>query len=83
MRDTTLVRATVVTDDSTGCYEVGELDFGVPGTTADWLDAAPDRPKRLADWLRMLADKCEKREAPFLSFRDATNATVIQMPNRE
>lgn len=65
MRDMKLVEASVITDDSTGCYDVGELDFGVPGTTKQWLDGDPARPKKLADWLRWLADKCEKRESPF------------------
>jgi len=68
MQDKELLKITVVTDDSTGCYTVGELDFGVPGTTDEWLNTAPDRPKRLADWLRFLAERCEKRETPFQRF---------------
>ena len=65
MRDMKLVEASVVIDDSTGCYEVGELDFGVPSTTVAWLDAEPGRRKKLADWLRWLAEKCEYGESPF------------------
>lgn len=69
MRDMKLVEVTVVTDDSTGNYIVGELDFGVPGTTPDWLDEDASRAKQLADWMRWLADQCEKRERPFESFK--------------
>jgi hypothetical protein len=65
MRDMKLVEASVVMDDSTGNYSVGELDFGVPGTTVPWLDAKPDRRKALAEWLRWLADQCEKGKRPF------------------
>jgi hypothetical protein len=65
MRDMKLVEASVVMDDSTGCYSVGELDFGVPGTTVPWLEREPGRRKKLADWLRWLADRCEKAESPF------------------
>lgn len=65
MRDMKLVEASVVTDDSTGNYSVGELDFGIPGTTVPWLEAKPERRKKLADWLRWLADACEKGERPF------------------
>lgn len=31
MQDQTLLKITVVTDDSTGMYQVGELDFGKTG----------------------------------------------------
>lgn len=65
MRDMKLVEVSVVTDDSTGNYSVGELDFGIPATTYDWLKAQPDRRQKLADWLRWLADACEKKTRPF------------------
>ena len=68
MRDQKLLEVTVITDTETGDYTVGELDFGVPATTTDWLDGQDDRAKKLADWLRWLADRCEKRESPFMSF---------------
>jgi len=65
MQDKVLLTVTTVTDDSTGCYVVGALDFGIPGTTDEWLNRSPDNPKRLADWMRMLADRCENRQIPF------------------
>jgi hypothetical protein len=73
MQDKLLVKVTVVTDTETGDHIVGELDFGVPATTPDWLDAQPSRAKVLADWMRWLADRCEARESPFSSF-----AQVVQ-----
>jgi hypothetical protein len=65
MQDQVLLKITVITDDDTGCYSVGDLDFGVPGTYIDWLEAEPDRRKRMADHLRWLAEKCERNESPF------------------
>ena len=65
MRDKTLLTVSVVADDSTGLYEIGELDYGVPVETSDWLDADPGRRKLLADWLRMLATKVEAKKSPF------------------
>jgi hypothetical protein len=70
MQDRDLVKVTVVTDDDTGMYGVGDLDFGIPMTTIDWLDAKPERAKKLADWMRWLADQCEKRERPFNSLKE-------------
>ena len=65
MQDMRLVSATVITDDETGCYDEGELDFGIPSTTVPWLEAEPGRRQKLADWLRWLAERCEKSESPF------------------
>ena len=65
MRDMKLLEVTVVTDDSTGCYTIRELDFSVPSTANEWLNEDGGNAKKLADWLRYLATKCEIREAPF------------------
>lgn len=73
MRDRDLVKVTVVTDDETGDYHIGELDFGIPMTTIDWLDEKPARAKELADWMRWLADQCEKRDSPFASLSGITS----------
>jgi len=54
-----------VTDDSTGIWCIDELEYGVPIVTRDWLDARDGRREALARWLRMLADACEARRAPF------------------
>lgn len=35
MQDTELFKITKITDDSTGIYSVGELDFGIPGGAQD------------------------------------------------
>jgi hypothetical protein len=35
MQDIELFKITKVTDDSTGIYTVGELDFGIPGGSQD------------------------------------------------
>lgn len=65
MRDMKLVEASVVTDDDTGIWSIGEMEYGVPGTTVPWLESDPGNRKKLAEWLRMLADNCEAKKAPF------------------
>ena len=65
MRDQVLVSATVVVDTETDSYSVGDLDFSIPATTLDWLDAAAGRSIRLADWLGWLAYQCKNRTGPF------------------
>ncbi len=65
MRDRQLFYVSVVTDDETGIYNIGEFDYGVPATTQNWLAANPEKRKPLAEWTRMLADRIESGEAPF------------------
>ena len=68
MQDKILVSATVITDDETGCYDVGSLDFAVPCSTYDWLDQVPDRREKLAKHLEWLAMQCRTNNSPFESF---------------
>jgi hypothetical protein len=65
MQDRILVSATVITDDSTGCYVVGELDFQVPCSTIEWLEKEPERRELLARHLEWLAAKCRSKKSPF------------------
>jgi hypothetical protein len=65
MQDKILVSATVITDDDTGCYEVGELDYRVPAITIDWLNHEPGRREKLAKHLERLAISCRAGESPF------------------
>jgi len=65
MQTKCLVSVDRIPDDETGIYPVGELDFGVPYSTIDWLDGDPSRAKKLAAYMRHLASQCENREFPF------------------
>ena len=65
MRDEKLLYVSRVVDDSTGIWQVGELEFGVYGTCTEWLKNQSARRDKLADWLQMLADACRNYEAPF------------------
>lgn len=64
MQDKVLLKVTVVTDDDTGIYQIGELDFGIPYTTHDYLKDTKNREK-LADWLKWLSEQCRKSKSPF------------------
>jgi hypothetical protein len=64
MRDKTLLRITVITDDDTGIHQIGELDFGIPISTNDWLEKTDNR-KKLADWLLWLSNQCRDSKSPF------------------
>ena len=63
MTDEILLSITRVTDDSTGCYTVGELDFGIHGACMDYIKDKENR-KKLADWLEMLSKRCRNNEIP-------------------
>ena len=65
MQDKVLLKVTIITDDDTGCYDVGELDFRVPLTTNDWLQSDPKNRTRLTEHLRWLAAACEEERPPF------------------
>ncbi len=65
MRDVTLLEITTVTDDNTGIWQIGELDFGKTGYCEDFLEKPGNREKFVA-WLRMLADAAENGKSPFL-----------------
>jgi hypothetical protein len=60
MQDEVLLKVTVITDDETGIYEVGQLDFGLPYKTHKYLETPKNREK-LADWLKWLSDQCRVR----------------------
>lgn len=66
MQDKTLLKITVITDDSTGMYQIGELDFGKTGYCEDFLRNKNNR-KKFVDWLRWLADCAENGKAPFFA----------------
>ena len=66
MRDKVLLEVTVVTDDSTGMWEIGELEYGAHvGSLREYLRDKPANRVKLADWLQMLANKCRDDKAPF------------------
>jgi len=65
MIDEILLTVSVVTDDSTGIWEIGELEFGVKGTCLEYLNRKPENRNKLANWLEMLARKCRSEQAPF------------------
>jgi hypothetical protein len=65
MKDTILLSVTRIVDDSTGCYNVGDLDFSVPCSTDEWLEKSPNNRQKLSEWLRWLASRCEEKRPPF------------------
>lgn len=65
MQDQVLLTITTVTDDDTGMYQIGELDFGIMGHCEPFLKKPGNRAKFVA-WLRWLADAAENGESPFL-----------------
>ncbi len=71
MRDEILLTVSVVTDDSTGIWDVGELEFGRTGACLEYLNREPENKNKLADWLEMLAQKCRDGQAPFYQEVDA------------
>lgn len=64
MQDHILLTVTVVTDDDTGMYQIGELDFGIRGTCGNYIEK-PENREKLANWLQMLADRCRNSQSPF------------------
>lgn len=64
MQDQVLLKVTIVTDDDTGIYNIGELDFGILGPCYQYIEN-PENRERLADWLQMLADRCRNSQTPF------------------
>ena len=67
MQDRVLLTVTEVTDDSTGIWEVGELEFGIMAACGKYLESHQENRKKLADWLLMLSNKCRASESPFHS----------------
>jgi hypothetical protein len=65
VKDRQLFEVSVVVDDDTGIWDIGELDYGVPVETSDWLDAVPGRRARLAAYVRNLANSIESGRPPF------------------
>ena len=65
MQSAILLTIEVVIDDSTGIWDIGELEFGVRGTCLEYLKSKPENRVKLADWLQMLSNKCRTDQAPF------------------
>lgn len=64
MQDVVLLKITMITDDDTGIYKIGELDFGKTGYCEKFLEKPGNREKFVAR-LRQLADAAENGEQPF------------------
>ena len=64
MRDETLLEITVITDDETGLYQVGDLDYGIPIACHRYL-TIPGNRQKLADWLYKLSELCRNGKSPF------------------
>lgn len=65
MQDRILMTINEVTDDSTGIWSVGELEFGIKHTCIEYLESKPENRKLLSDWLKMLSERCASGEHPF------------------
>jgi hypothetical protein len=74
MRDQILLTITVITDDDTGIYQVGELDFGKTGHCETFLAKAENR-EMFVEHLRWLADAAENGTSPFLPHNKRLNDT--------
>jgi len=59
-----LVKLTIVADDSTGMYHVGEIDYGICFGVSQWLKDDARRAEAVK-MLRWLADRLEAKERPF------------------
>jgi len=57
-----LVTIDLITDDDTGMYSGDEFDFGLHGLLRDYVEKDPERKKRLAKFIRQLADNIESTE---------------------
>ena len=68
MQDKELLCITVITDDETGIYKIGELDFGKTGYCEDFIKK-PGNRKKFVEWLRWLADAAENGKPPFFPLR--------------
>lgn len=64
MKNKKLIKITVVTDDDTGIYDIGEMDYSVPYATKEWA-VDPGNREKLAAWLDDLALMCRNAEPPF------------------
>ena len=64
MQDRKLITITVVADDDTGIYGVGDMDYSMPYATKEWV-AIPENREKLAGWLNELALACRRTEPPF------------------
>jgi len=62
------IEVTLITDDSTGCYIIGDLDFGIGGWVPDWFKRNPEKREQVAKWLEWLAKQCREKEPPFSEF---------------
>lgn len=58
MQDQVLLTVTIVTDDETGVWNIGDLDYSILGTCRQYIETSLENRERLADWLQMLADRC-------------------------
>ena len=59
------IEVSIVRDDPTGIYQIGELDFGVNGWVRDWLKNNSEDRERLALWLEWMGGQCRKKQPPF------------------
>lgn len=60
-----LINITVVTDDSTGIWSPGELDFGRTQFCMEWLKVDPENRNKLAQFFYWLAAACQQSQPPF------------------
>ncbi len=65
MQTQKLLSVEVITDDETGAYGVGELDYSIPASLYAWLEEDAANRQRLSDWLFDLALRVDACEAPF------------------
>lgn len=66
MRELTLLKITVETDDSKGIWASGELGYSAMiGALQEYLRDIPENRIKLADWFQMLSDRCRNDKAPF------------------
>jgi len=63
-----MIEITMITDDDTGIYKIGELDFGVGGWVSELLKGNPEMREKIAKWLEWLGSQCRKSEPPFNEF---------------
>ena len=93
MQDETLISITRVTDDSTGCYQVGDLDYGISGNLDKYLESEGEKGyvalcemlDSLKDiamevWQRVQDDKKETSEDKMTAAFTAANSIFLPTP---
>ena len=83
MRDKPLISVTVITDDDTGMYTVGELDFGIHGDLTTYLEKDPIRRRDNVLAMMGYLQHCVCLEAERLHHKDMQDPSCSAQAGKE